>query len=64
MFLRCADDARKHLSPTFEGESNTRDAVKRGDPKVEEQEFLSNPAEIMKRLVIKLFWADTADDFR
>lgn len=48
----------------FQGESNTRDAVKRGNPKVDEHEFLSNPAEIMKRLVIKFFWADEKEDFR
>ncbi|CAM9717560.1 unnamed protein product [Scytosiphon promiscuus] len=45
------------------GESNMRDAVRRGDPQVTgHQDFLSAPAEIMKRLIIKLFWVDDEDD--
>eukprot|EP00752_Nemacystus_decipiens_P001612 g1572.t1 len=58
-----ADDKCVVIGLQSTGESNTKDAVKRGDPKVEEHEFLSNPAEIMKRLIIKFFWADEQEDF-
>ncbi|CAN0461466.1 unnamed protein product, partial [Ectocarpus sp. 12 AP-2014] len=39
-----------------------RDAVKRKDAKVAENKFLSSPGEIIKRFIIKVFWADEADD--
>ncbi|CAB1105068.1 unnamed protein product [Ectocarpus sp. CCAP 1310/34] len=41
-----------------------RDAVKRKDAKVAENKFLSSPGEIGKRFIMKVFWADGADDIR
>lgn len=40
------------------------DAVRRKDEALEEKSFLSAPAEILKRFIIKVFWVDPADDFR
>ena len=48
----------------FQGESNTMEAVRRGGPKLDEREFISSPAEIVRRLIIKLFWVDQNEDLR
>ena len=46
------------------GESNTRDAVRRSDMELNDRQFLSAPGEILKRFVIKVFWADEDDNIR
>lgn len=56
-----ADDMCVVVGLQSTGESNTRDAVRRNDIEIEDQKFLSAPAEIVKRFIVEVFWADPDD---